>query len=97
MGTVLNLAMNYLFLLPPNRNQYNYNFQVFLVCKKTKLVKMTMRKKKKRIKIKKKIKTVKKTRTECYQKVNLKYLNCYNYFNKHAFLYVHKYAILMYS
>lgn len=97
MGTVLNLAMNYLFLLPPNRNQYNYNFQVFLVCKKTKLVKMTMRKKKKRIKIKKKIKTVKKTRTECYQKVNLKYLNCYNYFNKHAFLYVHKYTTLMYS
>lgn len=78
--TVLNLALKLLFFFLPNRNQFNYSFQVFLVCKrKIKLIKMTPRKKRRKIKIKKKIKAVTKTRSECYQKVNLKYLNCYNY------------------
>lgn len=71
MGSLLNMALN-LSLFFPNRNQSNYSFQVFLACKKKiNLIKMTPRKKKRRIKIKKKIKTVKK-RSECYQKVNLK-------------------------
>lgn len=66
----------YLFFFPffsPNRNQSNYSFQVFLACKKKiNLVKMTPRKKKRRIKTKRKIKAVKKTRSECYQKVNFR-------------------------
>lgn len=54
-----------------NRSQSNSSFQVFLACKKKiNLVKMTPRKKKRRIKIK--IKPVRKARSECYQKVNLK-------------------------
>lgn len=61
MPSILNLALNYYIFF--NRNQYYYSFQVFPAYKKRiNLVKMTMRKKKKRIKTKKKIETVKNPR-----------------------------------